>query len=302
MKLKLDCIPCYVNQAMDAATYAGMSEDKLWKIIRKVCRELSKVDQSKTSTQIGQKVHKIVRDFSQSEDPYKEQKSLSNDEALKYFKEFDRMVNNSSDPLNRAARLAAAGNAIDFGPRREFDVESELKDGFEEEFELNDWSKFVDQLKNADKLLYFTDNSGEIIYDRLFIEHLLKDLEKISLVVKNGPFINDVTRRDAENLGLDGIENVELKTVDNGDGGESPELWSTEVESWIDDYDLVISKGQANYEGLSSYSKPNLFFLLVIKCPMIQESVGAEVGRKVFIQSQNHSSSREHNSPGGPPQ
>lgn len=289
MKIQLDCIPCYVNQAKDAATYAEMSEDELWKAVKEACRELSEVDRTKSSFQIGQKVHKIVRDISPSRDPYKEQKSTSNDEALKYFNEFDRMVDNSSDPLNRAARLATAGNAIDFGPQRGFDVESALKDGLEEGFELNHWSKFVDQLKDANEMLYFTDNSGEIIYDRLFIDHLLEKVERIALVVKDGPFINDVTRKDARDLGLDEIENVELKTVDNGDGGDHPELWSDEVEGWIDDHDLVISKGQANYEGLSRLRKPNLFFLLVVKCPMVQKSVGAEVGKKVFIQSQNHS-------------
>ncbi|MBS3793177.1 DUF89 family protein [Candidatus Bipolaricaulota bacterium] len=302
MKIQPDCIPCYVNQAKDAAAYAEMSEDELWKALKEVCRELSEVDRTKPSFQIGQKVHKIVRDISRSRDPYKEQKTKSNNEALKYFNEFDRMVDNSQDPLNRAARLATAGNAIDFGPRREFDVESALKEGLEEGFELDHWSKFVEQLGEANEILYFADNSGEIIYDGLFIEHLLEKVEKIVLVVKDGPFINDVTRQDGRDLGLEQVENVELKTVDNGDRGNQPELWSAEVEGWIDDHDLVISKGQANYEGLSSHRKPNLFFLLVVKCPMVQRAVGAEVGRKVFIQSLNHSSATRTNPGGDPPQ
>lgn len=285
MRIKLDCLPCYVNQALEASEYANMSEEKKWNTVQTVCEELSKVDRSKPSAQIGQKVHKIVRDFSNTEDPYREQKEKSNEIALGYLEEFRDKVAESEEKLNRAARLAAAGNAIDFGPRREFDVEGELKRGMNEEFEINYWENFIEQLETAKEILYFTDNSGEIIYDRLFIEHLLRDskVEKMNLVVKQGPFLNDVTEEDAVDLGLDEINNVYLKTVDNGDGGSSPGLWSNQVEKWIDDHDLVVSKGQANYEGLSGYSKENLFFLLVIKCPLVERAVGADVGEKVFI-------------------
>ena len=285
MKIKLDCFPCYVNQALEAAEYANMNQEKKWNTVLTVCEELAKVERSEPSARIGQKVHKIVRDFSNTEDPYREQKEKSNEIALGYLEEFRDKLAESEEKLNIAARLAAAGNAIDFGPRREFDVEGELKRGMNEEFEINHWEKFLEQLETAKEILYFTDNSGEIIYDRLFVEQLLgaSEVEKLNLVVKQGPFLNDVTEEDAVDLGLDEINKVYLRTVDNGDGGNSPGLWSNEVEKWIEGHDLVVSKGQANYEGLSTYSKENLFFLLVIKCPLVERAVGADVGKKVFI-------------------
>lgn len=289
MKIKLDCLPCYVNQALEASGYANTSEDDKWKTVKTVCGELAQVDRSKPSAEIGQKVHKIVRDISSVEDPYMEQKKESNEKALEYFDEFQREVENSDEPLNRAARLAAAGNAVDFGPRRDFDVEAELERGLREKFRINHWSMFLDKLKSAEEILYFTDNSGEIIYDRLFIEHLMSSypIEKLDLVVKDGPFLNDVTREDAGELGFEEMDGITLKSVDNGDGGNSPRLWSAEVESWIDQHDLAIAKGQANYEGLSGYSKENLFFFLVVKCHLVEKEIGAAVGEKVLLNAAN---------------
>lgn len=285
MKVHLDCVPCYVNQAVEASGYAAMSEEERWETVKEVCRALSDVDPSKPSAQVGQKVHRIIRDHSKSGDPYKEQKRLSNEKANEFFAEFAAKVEKSPNPLKTAARLAAAGNIVDFGPRRDFDVEATLQEGLTEEFAIDHWEQFADYLKKSSRVLYFADNSGEIIYDKLFIEILLTEtgVETVDLVVKDGPFLNDVSYEDAKDLGIDEMEGVGLKKVDNGDGGNSPDLWSPEVENWIDDFDLVISKGQANYEGLSGYQKKNLFFLLVVKCPLVERDVGAEVGKKVLI-------------------
>lgn len=287
MKIRLGCLPCYVNQAMEASEYADLDEDERWETVQSVCRELSDVDRSQPSARVGQRVHKIVRDNAKGSDPYLEQKELSNESAREYLGEFRELVLKSEYPLERAARLATAGNAVDFGPSREFDIESDLRRGYEEEFVINNWSDFVSRLRGASNLLYFTDNSGEIIYDTLFIELLLErtGLGELDLVVKDGPFLNDVTEEDLKNLEVDELDGVDVRTVDNGDDGSSPALWSEEVESWLDDYDLVVSKGQANYEGLSEYERDNLFFFLTVKCDLVAADVGAEEGSKVLIQS-----------------
>ena len=285
MKIHLDCIPCYIDQALEASRYAKMSEDERWDTIKAVCKELSFVDRDSPSAQISQRVHKIVRDRSKVEDPYIDKKKEGNKKAREYLEDFEESVEISSKPLKNAAKLAAVGNIVDFGPRKDFNIKAELKKSLKEEFALDHWSSFKKKLDQANAILYFSDNSGEIIYDLLFMRHLLdhRYVDKIDLVVKDGPFLNDVTENDVEKLGIDKIEGINLKTVDNGDGGKSPTLWSSEVRNWIEDYDLVISKGQANYEGLSGYSYPNLFFLLAIKCPLIEKDIGIEEGKKVLL-------------------
>ncbi len=279
---------CYINQAIEASSYTAMSEETRWEAVKTVCKELSDINRRSPSAKVGQRVHKIIRDYSESGDPYLEKKKLSNDKANEFFGDFAKKVENSPDPLNAGAKLAAAGNIIDFGPRGDFDIETALEESLTEEFTINHWVYFATKLEEASSILYFADNSGEIIYDKLFIKTLLREspVEEVVLVVKDEPFLNDVTLKDTKELKLDQIDGLKLRTVDNGDNGESPELWSPEVESWIDEYDLTISKGQANYEGLSDYNKPNLFFLLVVKCQLVERSVGAAVGSKVLINSQ----------------
>ena len=285
VKINFDCLPCYVSQALEASSYAEMNEETRWKVVKSVCEELSNLDRESPSARVGQRVHKIVRDHSESGDPYREKKEISNEQASRFFDYFEEKVENSPNPLKTGAKLAAAGNIVDFGPRGDFDIETALEDSLTEQFEIDHWTYFFEMLENSSEILYFADNSGEIIYDKLFIQTLLRGspIEKVVLVVKDGPFLNDVTLNDAKELELDRINGLELRTVDNGDNGGSPELWSSEVESWIDEYDLTISKGQANYEGLSEYDKSSLFFLLVVKCQLVERSVGAKVGSKVLI-------------------
>ena len=289
MRIKLGCLPCYVNQAMEAAEYAEMEEDDRWDTVQSVCKELAEIDRSQPSARVGQKVHKIVRDHADTDDPYEEQKQKSNSGARQYLAEFRGLVEESEEPLLRAARLATAGNAVDFGPSREFDIETALRRGYEEEFRINDWTDFRSDLEEAADILYFTDNSGEIIYDELFIDILLErtGLRKLDLVVKDGPFLNDVTEEDLKGLEVTDRDGVGIRTVDNGDGGDSPSLWSKAVEGWLEEYDLVISKGQANYEGLSEYDLEKLYFFLTVKCDLVAGDVGAKEGSKLLIKSTN---------------
>jgi len=287
LRIKLGCVPCYVNQAMEAAEYAEMEEEDRWDTVQSVCKELAEIDRSQPSARVGQKVHKIVRDHADTNDPYEEQKRKSNSGARQYLAEFRELVQESEEPLLRAARLATAGNAVDFGPSREFDIETALRRGYEEKFQISDWPDFSSDLKEAKDLLYFTDNSGEIIYDELFIELLLDrtGLAEIDLVVKDGPFLNDVTEKDLNSLEITENDRVGVRTVDNGDGGDSPRLWSSTVKGWLDEYDLVVSKGQANYEGLSEYDRGNLYFFLTVKCDLVAGDVGSAEGSKVAVKS-----------------
>lgn len=287
MEIKLECLPCYVNQAMEAAEYARMDKEDCWEVVQRVCKKLSEIDRLQPSARVGQKVHKIVRDKAKTSDPYRDQKEKSNETARKYLDKFLRKVLNSENPLKRAARLATAGNAVDFGPKRDFDIEKELERGCQEEFAINHWQDFLSRLGKTKNLLYFADNSGEIIYDTLFIELLLErpGLKRLELVVKDGPFLNDVTEGDLKDLKISELDGVNVRTVDNGDGGSSPTLWSSEVESWLNEYELVISKGQANYEGLSEYNRDNLFFFLAVKCDLVAADVGVEKSSKVLVSS-----------------
>jgi uncharacterized protein with ATP-grasp and redox domains len=153
-----------------------------------------------------------------------------------------------------------------------------VKEVLEKKFAIDDYETLKEKLEAAETLLYFADNAGEIGFDKLLIETFLqtRKLEKIRFVVKGGPIINDATLEDAVYMGLCDLPNVEFVAISNGEAGTGPERKSRTVKSWIKQHDLVISKGQGNYEGLSEHN--GLFFMLMAKCSVIAADLNVEVG------------------------
>jgi uncharacterized protein with ATP-grasp and redox domains len=278
MKLNLDCIPCFQRQALQAVRFISDDEELQEKVLREVTKNLLESDWNLTPPELAHKVHRIVRSVTNENDPYKEVKKKSNDLVLKMYPALKAKVEESKDPLRTAVRFAIAGNIIDFGPLQEFNLEEAIKEVLKKKFAIDDYEKLKEKLKDAETLLFFADNAGEIGFDKLLIETFLeaKSVEKISFVVKGGPIINDATLEDSTYMGLCDLPNVEFLALSNGETGTGPERNSREVKRWIRNHDLVISKGQGNYEGLSE--NDGLFFLLMAKCPVISSDLGVEVG------------------------
>lgn len=277
MKLNLDCIPCFQRQALQAVRFISDDEELQEKVLREVAKKLLESDWDSTPPELAHEVHKIVKNITHEKDPYKKVKKESNDSVLKMYPELKAEVKRSKDPLRTAVRLAIAGNIIDFGPLQKFNLETTIKDVLKKKFAVDDYEQLKENLEVAETLLFFADNAGEIGFDKLLIETFLqtKELEKIRFVVKGGPIINDATLEDAVYMGLGDLPNIEFLTLSNGEVGTGPERNSQTVESWIKKHDLVISKGQGNYEGLSEHN--GLFFMLMAKCPVIAADLNVKV-------------------------
>jgi uncharacterized protein with ATP-grasp and redox domains len=278
MKLNLDCIPCFQRQALQAVRFISNDEELHQKVLREVTKKLLKSNWDSTPPELAHEIHQIVKSITKEKDPYKEVKKESNDSVLKMYPALKENVEESKDPLRTAVRLAIAGNIIDFGPLQEFNLEKTIKGVSKKKFAIDDYEKLKEKLKDAENLLFFTDNAEEIGFDKLLVETFLKakKLEKISFVVKGGPIINDATLEDAMYMGLCDLPNVEFLALSNGEAGTGSDRGSQTVNSWIKKHDLVISKGQGNYEGLSEHN--GLFFMLMAKCPVIASDLGVEVG------------------------
>ena len=278
MKLNLDCIPCFQRQALQAVRFISDDEKLHERVLREVAKKLLESNWDSTPPELAHQVHSIVKRITNENDPYKKVKKESNDLVLKMYPELKQKVNKSRDPLRTAVRLAIAGNIIDFGVPQEFNLEETIREVLKKQFAIDDYKKLQEKLKDAETLLFFVDNAGEIGLDKLLVETFLeaKKLEKIDFVVKGGPIINDATLEDAVYMGLDGLPNSEFLTISNGEVGTGPARSSQKVKRWIREHDLVISKGQGNYEGLSEHN--GLFFMLMVKCPIIASDLGVEVG------------------------
>lgn len=278
MKLKLDCIPCFQRQALQAVRYISDSEELHEKVLREVMKKLLELKWDLTPPELVQVVHEIVRKIADGKDPYREIKRENNNSVLKMYPKLKNRVIESTNPLRTAVRLAIAGNIIDFGPGNKFNLEKTIEEVLKKKFAIDNYQQLKEQINKAESLLYFVDNAGEVVLDKLLVETILekKEFKKISFVVKGGPIINDATLEDAEYVGLSNLPNVEFLNLSNGEEGTGAERNSETVKNWIKNYDVVISKGQGNYEGLSEHE--GLFFLLMAKCPVIASDLGVKVG------------------------
>lgn len=274
MKTCLDCIPCFIRQALEASKMATEDKTKQEKVLKAVLSELKKTSlKNKIPPQISRKVHRIVREVTKNNDPYKEVKDKYNKKALKMYPSLKRRVASSKDRLLTATKLAIAGNIIDFGPGLKFDLEETIEYVLAQDFAINHFNQFRKALKGSKKIMYLGDNAGEIVFDRILLEEL--NDKEITFVIKGGPSINDATIEDARFVGIDKIARIEV--VSNGDPGTGPDRQSKEFISKLKNADLVISKGQGNYEALSEVDA-NIFFLLKVKCSVIAGDIDAEVG------------------------
>jgi len=149
MRVHLDCIPCFQRQALDAARFITDDEKMHENIIRAVISELQGMDWKKSPPEIAHVVHKIIRDESGVEDPYKDVKKYYNDITLKMYPELKKTVNNSATPLLTAVRLAIAGNVIDFGAKSDFDLNETISLVLKKDFKIYHFSEFVRSLKKA---------------------------------------------------------------------------------------------------------------------------------------------------------
>ncbi len=284
METRLDCIVCIVHQALKASRHVTDDIEVQEKVLRRVMEELLEIDWRKNPSDIAYKVHKTVRDITGVNDPYKEVKKESNSRALKLYPRLKEIVENSGDPLETAVKLAIAGNTIDFAAVEKSDVEKTVERVLEKEFAINGYPYLKNKVQTARRLLYFADNAGEIVLDKLLIETMMKVrnrfFEKITFVVKGGPVLNDATPEDAVYVNITSLPNLELKTMSNGDEGSGPERSSLEVRKWFLKHDLVLAKGHDNYAGFSDYE--NIFLMLIVKCPVVAEDLGVKVGSIVL--------------------
>ncbi|MFW6375901.1 MAG: damage-control phosphatase ARMT1 family protein [Thermoplasmatota archaeon] len=278
MKAYLDCIPCFVRQSLEAARMATDNEEVHREILDKVMKDLRENSlEGKKPPDIADRVHFIVRKLTGGTDPYKEMKEKQNEKALYFYPQLKNIVRDSEYGIYTAVKLAIAGNIIDLGPGHDINLEKTVKNIIDEELEIDHFDEFKKELDKAENIFYLADNAGEIVFDKVFLEEL--DGKNVQFFVKDGPILNDAMREDAEYVGIQ--ELAEIDVVSNGMPGEAPKRDSDEFIEKMSDADLVISKGQGNYEALSEVDR-NIFFLLKAKCPVIADDLGVDMGSLIL--------------------
>lgn len=280
MRLEPDCIPCALRSALREAKIFTNDRELHKKVLRETLKIIMNSDWNETSLDLGFKIHTKVRKILDSKDPYSKIKKEINNSALNMYPKLKNIVEKSEDKVKTALKLAIAGNVLDFTPYEFPNLRKAVEKALNEEFAVDDYPIFKSKVLESDTILYFLDNAGEIVLDKLFLETLIKErgkpYEQITWVVKGGPFINDATIEDAVYVGLDKLPNSKIRTISNGEEDTGPKPGSLEVREWMSKHGITISKGQGNFEAFEE--EKNIFFLLMAKCPPIANVFKVKLG------------------------
>lgn len=273
MRIHDECLPCLVNQMIKGVHMTKAKESN--ELYHKVFEYLSHVDFNKTNPEIIGDIFRLLKEHLACDDPYKDIRKHYNEMFIEKRDEFRTFINQSDYSFERAMMLSIISNIIDFNPTHHFQIDEILKSfSHIEQMKLiiNHRKALIEDIQQSKTLLYIGDNCGEICFDYLFIEKI-KEINPdihITFVTRGAPVVNDSIEEDAYFVGIDDYADI----INNGDDSLGTVLTRVSDE-FLKNYqaaDIVISKGQANYENLSEEDK-NIYFLLMTKCHVIAEKI-----------------------------
>ncbi|MDD5590346.1 MAG: ARMT1-like domain-containing protein [Dehalococcoidales bacterium] len=281
MQTYLDCIPCLLTQALRAARATTDDVSIHRRVIDSVAGMVPRLSLDLRPPEIAQQFYRLISNITGDADPFREAKIEANRAALSRYTNLKKIVADTEDPLFTACKLAIAGNSMDFGNSfGELKIDEIIDNGLSSHIAVNDYDRFRECISRSQTVIYLGDNAGEILFDRLLIEEILriKHLD-IVFVVREKPIINDVTIDDACMTGMDKIARI----IANGSDAPATILsqCSPEMLSLYYSADMIISKGQGNYESLNEDSK-SMFFLLRAKCRLIADMLRVKIGDHIL--------------------
>ena len=284
MNFNTDCIPCLFNQLDEILKLCHADQNTSKRVISRIAGLIKDFKYDCVPPEKAGLVMNIIEEETGVIDPYIQEKIKSTELAKEYYPHLKKVLNQSFDKLLCAVDIAISGNIIDYGAKSNFDMDAELHklfngidSGSKEIFQIDSFRK---DLLKADKILYLLDNCGEIYFDKVLIEQLVLMGKKVIAVVRGGVIINDVTIKEAKECGL--TEMVEVMDTGAALPGAVLKMCSEEFLEQFKSSDLIISKGQGNYEALEESKDSRIYFLFKVKCPVVAEHSGCELGSIVL--------------------
>lgn len=275
MKIRYQCLPCLVNQAVRVAEITGAQDREA--LFRQVFAAMSRMDFSRTNPEVIGETFRLLKRHIGNEDPYRDTRKHYNRLFLAHSHRFSDAIDDAADPFNQAIKYAILGNIIDFNPVHGITIDEIMRyfNGAEQMHLIIDHTDALrHDIASAKTLLYLGDNCGEICLDKLLIHRIraLNPSLQVYFGVRGAPVVNDSIAEDAFDVGMDEVATI----VSNGDDslGTVPNRCSEEFREIYRQADVVVAKGQANYESLSEDPEKNIYFLLMTKCEVIAKDIG----------------------------
>ncbi len=282
MKTALDCIPCLLRQSLDASRMVSSDPAVQGQVVRDMLRWTAESDPELSPPVLGQQLHRRLREVTGVDDAYRAEKDRHNAMVMRMLPELRERIAASADPFGLAVKLAIAGNVIDLGVKGRVAVD-DLRRSIDRALG-EPVHGLVDDLRRdvaqAGDILYLADNCGEIEFDRLLIERLPR--ERVTVAVRGAPILNDATMVDAQTVGLTDL----VEVIANGSDapGTLLEDCTPSFRGRFAAADLIIAKGQGNFESLSDVPAP-IYFLFKVKCSVVSAHVGEPEGTHMVARS-----------------
>jgi uncharacterized protein with ATP-grasp and redox domains len=284
LRVGINCVYCYLRQAASCMEVMGITDrERQHEILYEIMDYIKTFNTRLTPAENTSLVYHKLYEMTGHKDPYSKLKKQSNDLALELYPRLRKMLDASNNPLHDVLKIAAAGNIIDLGIHLDYDIEKALEHSMTKGFARDDFSAFTQKLGSADEVMIIGDNSGEIVFDKLLAEELVRMGKKAVYVVKESFVSNDATMEDAVYTGLDKV----AKVISNGSNylGSCMGRVSKEFITALAKTPLIIAKGHANFESLENEPlvKSKAFYLLKIKCDEVAKAAGARLDDVVFM-------------------
>ncbi|HOO33909.1 MAG TPA: ARMT1-like domain-containing protein [Thermotogota bacterium] len=285
MKVFPNCVPCHFEQLKRVITFMELPDEKAFELYKKACEAFSSVETDIAPVEMADVIYGLIEKELNVADVFKEPKRKANLLAMKIVRRIEEDPDRDSWPLEIYAKLSALGNHIDMGAH-DVDLDRFEKEiignAFNLTFEKDDFSTFESRLDSAKVLLYILDNAGEIVFDKLFIGKISERYPalKIYAAVRGRPIINDVTMAEAKFIKLDEV--CEVINSESIYPGTILEKAGEAFQRIFREADLIVAKGQGNFEGLSNEAGEKLYFCLMAKCDTISKYIGVKRGTSLF--------------------
>lgn len=289
MDINLECIYCIIKKADSLFSKYETDENEKLNFMKEVFKIVSISEKGDTSPYLNSKIMSLINSKFNVEDIYYEIKKEYNNLLISMQNEILGDIYGSNDKLLTALKYAMVGNFIDFGAMDHVEI-GELKKlitgATEQVIDINEYQQFFQELKKTKKLTYIVDNAGEIVLDYIFIK-VIKEIFPhiiVDVIVRGKPILNDATINDAKEVGLCEIANV----VENGTDipGTQLDKINSKSKEVIDNADLIIAKGQGNFETLFGCGK-NIYYIFLCKCDMFTRRFNIEKFKGIFVNERN---------------
>ncbi len=278
-----------INKANKLADKYFEDKHQKYSFMNKVLREVAEIEYHRTAPFLVARVMRVLKKETGKDDFYYEEKNLFNKKLLSMEKQIEDMLDNSKDRSVSALKIALAGNIVDFGAFDEISfelVKEIINKTLESDFDEELYKKLKDELSKGKTLLYIGDNTGEIVFDKIFIKEIKKNYPDVEIyfAVRGMPVLNDVTEEDAYYVGLDKYANI----LSNGTDLPGTDLLevSDEFKEIFNKADIIISKGQGNFESLPGSGK-NIYYLFLCKCKLMMQKLKSDKLSHIFVHESN---------------